>query len=175
MKTKYFKLIFISILPFIISGCSQKEPDYYFKKAGKKHNIDYKIMRSIAEVESNNRDYVINVNGSHLFKGSHYFESSFKANLYMDLVLDITFANYDIGVCQVNKWWLDKFDIDNEDLLDRETNINYATIIFKDNLKVCKEDIRCALSRYNTGKKSSKIGFKYADKVLSAKKRLFKQ
>jgi soluble lytic murein transglycosylase-like protein len=91
----------------------------------------------------------------------------------MDYVLDPTFANYDIGVCQINKLWLKKMGLDNEDLLDRETNINVAAKIYLNNVRRCKNNIYCALSLYNTGKKNSKIGKKYANKVLKARKKLF--
>ena len=166
---KLFLYIFSFLLFF--TGCSNKN---YFVEAGNKYNVNYKTLRAIAEVESNNYPYVINVNKGHIFKGSHKFDNSFTANLYMDTILDTTFANYDIGVCQINNWWLDKLDLDNEDLLDPETNIEVAASIYAQNLKRCNYEIYCALSLYNTGKKNSTIGYKYAKKVLRARKKLFK-
>lgn len=166
-------ILAIIIIILMMTGCSSKKN--YFIEASKKYNINYKTLRAIAEVESNNYEYVINVNKNHIFKGPHIFDNYFTANMYMDLVLDPTFANYDVGVCQINTFWLDKLGIDNEDLLDRKTNIYIAAKIYKDNLKRCKNNIYCALSMYNTGKKKSKAGYKYAKKVIKARNKLFKE
>lgn len=171
MRTVYLNLVFLFSL-LLFTGCSNTN---YFVEVGKKHNINYKTLRAIAEVESGNRPYTVNVNKSifNIQQGGHYFDSSIAANMYMDMVLDPLGLNYDIGLCQVNSSHLDRFDLDNEDLLDEETNIDIATRIYKWNLKQCDWKIVCALSMYNTGKKNSTVGKKYAKKVLDARKRLF--
>jgi hypothetical protein len=164
------KIILFGLFGFFFIGCSQHN---YFIEAGKRHHVNYKTLRAIAEVESHNYDYIVHLNYNHIFSGSHRFDGYLGANAYMDYVLDPTFANYNIGVCQINKIWLDIYDLDNEDLLDRETNIDIAARIYKQNLKRCKNNIYCALSLYNTGRKKSKIGRKYANRVLRARKKLF--
>lgn len=169
---KYLLLFFILIL---ISGCSSKSINQIFIEKGKKYNVNYKTLYAICKHESNHKTNVINVNKSifNIQKGSHYFTSAFKANLYMDFILDPLLLNYDIGICQINKIHLKRLNLDNEDLLDRELNIDIAAKIYKYNLKKCNNRIICALSMYNTGYKNSKIGRAYAKKVLRIRKKLW--
>lgn len=173
MKYRHILKFFLTLLStFILSGCSQTD---YFKVSANKHNLDYQILAAIASVESNYKSNAINVNES-LFdvqRGAHYFDNWFTANLYMDTVLDPLGLNYDVGLCQINKIHFDRFDLDNEDLLEDETNIEIAARIYKWNLNKCRGNIRCALSMYNTGKANSKRGMRYADKVLRKKYKIF--
>lgn len=155
------------LLIIFISGCSSKIN--HFENLSKKENIDTKLIEAICYVESKHTNNVVNVNSSvfNIQKGSHYFDSFITANMYMDLVLDPMLLNYDIGICQVNKLHLKKYNLDNEDLLDEETNISIALKILKWNLKKCNFNKVCALSMYNTGYKNSTIGKQYAKRVLT--------
>ncbi len=172
MIIKSLLLVFIL---FLLTGCSQKSVEQIFIDKGKKYNINHKTLTAICKVESNHNENVVNVNSSILDiqRGPHYFDSAFSANLYMDYVLDPLLLNYDIGICQINKQHLSRLNLDNEELLDREINIDIAAKIYKYNLKKCKNKIICALSMYNTGNGNSTIGKKYANKVLRARKKLF--
>ena len=164
-------ILFISML-FLFSGCSQKSVNEIFVEKGKKYNVNHKTLYAICKAESNHNPNVINVNKSifNIQKGPHYFESAFKANLYMDYVLDPLLLNYDIGICQINKAHLKRLKLDNEDLLDRELNIDVAARIYRYNLKKCNDEVVCALSMYNTGRKKSTIGKKYAQRVLKIRR-----
>jgi len=171
MNNKY--LLYISIILLLLfSGCSNKQ---YYINSAKKHNLNHHILRAIAEVESKNESNVINVNESifNIQQGSHYFDNWFTANLYMDTILDPLNLSYDVGVCQINVQHFDRHGLDNEDLLDDETNIELAAKILRHNLNLCHGDYKCALSMYNTGSKNSSRGKKYAIRVLNARKRLF--
>lgn len=169
------KLISISIIAIAIlfSGCSSRKQ--LFIDTGKKYDINHKTLRSICKTESNFHSNVVNVNKSlfNVQKGPHYFNNYVSANLYMDYVLDPLLLNYDIGLCQINKSHLKRLKLDNEDLLNDKTNIDIAGRIYKYNLKACKFDLMCALSMYNTGKKNSKVGRRYAKKVLKSRKILY--
>jgi hypothetical protein len=169
-KTSVFLFLILSF-----SGCASKTTLQIFKEESKRQNINFKTMYSICKKESSLNNNVVNVNKSILDiqRGPHYFKSSFKTNLYMDFVLDPLNLNYDIGICQINKQHLKKNNLDNEDLLDIRTNVRLATSIYKYNLKKCDFKIICALSMYNTGKRKSSIGFKYANNVLKIRKNIF--
>jgi len=91
----------------------------------------------------------------------------------MDNFLERKNLNYDIGLCQINSWWLSRLNLKNEDLLDYRLNIFVAAKIYNDNVKLCNGDIYCALSMYNTGKKNSSIGIKYAKKVLAIRQKIY--
>lgn len=169
---KNIQILLNVIIIFIFSGCSQKN---YFLESAKKYNLDYKTLSAIASVESKHNSNVVHVNESifDIQRGAHYFDNWFTANLYMDTILDPLGLNYDVGICQINKVNFERFDLDNEDLLDDETNIDIAAKIYSWNLRQCKGNTRCALSMYNTGKKHSAKGQRYADKVLKARYRLY--
>jgi len=175
MKTYIF--LFISLLAFLfIQGCSTKVPlKQVLIEKGHKYNVNYKTLHAICMKESSLKPFVVNVNKSifNIQKGGHYFDNAFSANLYMDTVLDPLNLNYDIGLCQINKIHLKKNNLDNEDMLDFEKNIDMAARIYKYNVRVCKNDVVCALSMYNTGKKNSSVGKKYAQKVLKIRKKLY--
>ena len=172
MKKRYLYFLFYIFLLFFLSACSNKQ---YFIDSAQRHNLNQHTLRAIAEVESKNESNVINVNESifNIQQGSHYFDNWFTANLYMDTILDPLFLSYDVGVCQINTQHLDRNNLDNEDLLDDEINIELAAKILRHNLNLCGGDYMCALSMYNTGKKDSSRGKRYANKVMRARNRLF--
>ena len=168
------KVLYFSLILFIFTGCAQKSNEQIFIEKGKKYDVNHRTLSAICKVESNHNANVVNVNKSifDIQKGPHYFNSAFNANLYMDYILDPLLLNYDIGICQINKQHLKRLHFDNEELLDRELNIDTAAKIYKYNLGKCHNEIICALSMYNTGYKNSTIGKKYAKKVLRVRDRL---
>lgn len=83
--------------------------------------------------------------------------------------------SYDIGLCQINNWWLKKLNIKNHELLNPKKNIFVAAKIYNENVKICKGNIYCALSMYNTGKKKSIIGNKYAKRVIKIRNKIKKE
>jgi len=170
----YILLPIIFIIFF--TGCATKSHQQLFIEKGEKYNLNYKTLHAICKKESGLNVNVVNVNESifDIQRGPHYFTSAFKANLYMDFVLDPLLLNYDVGICQINKQHLNRLKLDNEDLLDRETNIDIAARIYRYNLKVCRGNIMCALSMYNTGTRSSKRGIAYAKKVIRLRNKLYK-
>ncbi len=173
----FFRITLFATILFIFTGCSSKTLYQKFYNIAEQNNINHKTLIAICKKESNLKPYVINVNKSlfNIQRGPHSFDSWFAANAYMDFVLDPLFLNYDIGMCQINKIHLDRLDLDNEDLLDEDTNIEAAAKIYKWNVKQCRGEIICALSMYNTGYKNSTIGRVYANKVLRIRKQLFKE
>lgn len=166
--------IFLIVLIFF-TGCSTKNLNEQINDIAKKERVDPLIIKSICYMESGLKPLAINVNSSlfNIQQGAHFFDTSIGANIYMDTVLDPLGLNYDIGLCQINKQHLNKFEIDNEDLLDSEINIEIASKIHYLNMKACKQNLICALSLYNTGKKNSIQGLAYAKKVLNIKKKKF--
>ena len=172
IKQRYLLLFITTCIVIFTSGCSNK---HYFEESAKRYDLNKHTLRAIAEVESGNESNVVNVNESifNIQQGPHYFDNWFTANLYMDTILDPLFLSYDVGVCQINVQHFDRHGLDNEDLLDDETNIELAAKILRHNLNTCGGDYNCALSMYNTGQKSSEKGKYYTYKVLKARKKLF--
>ena len=172
---KIYQLSIVVFLGFLFSGCSSKSFVPEILRYCKREQCKPQNIIAICKKESNLKPYVVNVNKSlfNIQRGPHYFDTWYGANAYMDFVLDPLFLNYDIGMCQINKVHLDRLDIDNEDLLDEDTNIEAAAKIYKWNVKQCRGEVMCALSMYNTGYKNSTVGKAYARKVLRIRKRMF--
>lgn len=168
------KYIFLIVLIFL-TGCSTKHLNEQINDIAIEQKVDPLVIKSICYMESGLKPLAINVNKSlfNIQQGPHFFDTSIGANIYMDTVLDPLGLNYDIGLCQINKQHLNKFEIDNEDLLDSEINIEIASKIHYLNMKACQQNLICALSLYNTGKKNSIQGLAYAKKVLNIKKKKF--
>ncbi len=166
------KIYMLAVIALLLAGCSTKYEKDLVVNTAMKEKVDPLIIKSICYMESGLKPYAINVNASilNIQKGPHFFNSASAANIYMDTVLDPMGLNYDIGICQINKQHLKKFNLDNEDLLDIETNVSVASKIHYQNMIACKQDITCALSLYNTGKKNSIQGFEYAKKVVNIRK-----
>lgn len=154
----------------LLSSKKEAKSDLY-KKVAARYSINHKTLRAIAKRESSERDLVINVN-SWLFKGSYAFSSKLSAALFMDLLLDTTGQNYDVGRCQINSYWQDVLEIDSNELLHASLNVDVAAFIYKGNVERCSGNAICALSMYNTGKKNSKIGRAYALSVLKIRSKL---
>lgn len=173
MKKNTILIILLTI--FIFTGCADKKLSEIFIEKSKESKVDYKLMMAICKHESGFKEYAINVNTSifNIQQGPHFFDGSFGANIYMDMILDPLFLSYDVGMCQVNNQHLDRFGIDNEDLLDKEINIGIAVKIYKYNTIKCKGDVMCSLSMYNTGNSNNERGRNYAKKVLSLKNKMF--
>jgi len=142
-----------------------------YKSQSAKHNVNYKTVHAICFTESSESPYVIHVNEGK-YSGPHRFKTSRSALNYINRKLQ--YSNYDTGICQINSWWLNRLNITPSHLLDKKYNIGLAAKIYSDNLKRCKNEIYCALSIYNTGKKKSSIGKKYAHKVLKNRRYLYK-
>lgn len=76
----------------------------------------------------------------------------------------------DLGVMQINEWWLDKLHKQNitaKILIEDEcVNLAVGTWILATNYFHHK-DWKVALAVYNTGKPNTQTGFNYADSVLT--------
>lgn len=167
------KTVLLAASAFVLQGCMTRME--MFQEAANKHNVNYKTLYAICYKESKFTSNVVNVNTSifNIQQGPHYFDNWFTANLYMDVILDPLNLNYDVGICQINEQHRERLYIDNEDLLEDETNIDVAAKIYAYNVKACNGDLKCALSMYNTGKKKSSIGYRYAQQVINIRKREF--
>lgn len=137
--------------------------DWIYKTESRKLNVNYKIIRAICFTESSGNPFTIHVNNGK-YKGAHRFKSKWAAINFIKKYLK--HSSYDSGICQINNYWIKKLHISHKKIFDKKFNIRLASKIYKYNLKKCNNDIRCALSMYNTGKKHSDIGMEYANIVL---------
>jgi len=171
------KIFFIFFIVFAITGCNKttkvknslQNKDIY-KDVSKKYNIDYKILKGISVVESNNNIYAININSNKYKKKSYLFKNKEKAILFAKKLYNEK-INFDAGINQININWKKSKKFSIEDLFNKEKNLDLSRSILSYNLeRYCNGDINCRLSVYNTGYKKSKIGKRYTNKVILSSK-----
>lgn len=94
-------------------------------------------------------------------KKSYYFDSK------KELLQTIKKHNeFDIGIMQINSWWLKRLKLSPEEIVEVENNIMLGSWILADCLKRYDNDLEHALSCYNTGR-ITPVGKKYSKKVLA--------
>ena len=132
------------VLLFISSFSSAYECKYLdiFQDAAQKYNLDYRLLCSIGNVESNYNPYALNIRKN----------------------------DYDIGVMQINSWWfkkLKKVGMDDPRMLfDYTYNINVGAWILKDCIKsfgISKKAIDC----YNKGSSKANKNSDYVGKIIT--------
>ena len=137
------KKIYISLL-LISSFLSAYECKYLdvFQDAAEKYNLDYRLLCSIGNVESNYNPYALNIRKN----------------------------DYDIGVMQINSWWFKELKkvgmYDPRMLFDSTYNINVGGWILKDCINsfgISKKAIDC----YNKGSKKANSDSEYVQKVIT--------
>ena len=194
LKGVFLKKYYFLMIILILSGCSTRFVDKYgkvytrhgyenynyvnkkysskdklfiYKKYSKKYNLDHRLIRAICFTESSEKEFTLRINTGPQ-KGSYYFKNKYEV---LNKINNNKKYSYDIGLCQINNWWGKRLSLEDKDILLLKNNIKLASKIMRDNLNVCNGDIKCSLSRYNTGLKKSKKGMLYAKKVLRNKKR----
>ena len=101
------------------------------------------LMEAIARQESAMNPLAVNVAG----KG-HYPASREEA---MRIIRQAQAAgkSYDVGLCQINRYWIDKYSIPPESLLDPEINRQWATAILED--EIARHGLNWkAIGKYNS-------------------------
>ena len=89
--------------------------------ASLEYGVSYETLYAIAKVESGLHPYAVNVSGK-----PHYPESKGEA-----LSLIEGRKDYDIGLMQVNAYWVKRYSIDPEWLLDTDYNAKFGAAILR--------------------------------------------
>lgn len=152
------KFFFYSTL-FFISNIFGNEIDLSLIEQCKNPNVDTEIIKQIIKVESNYKQFAINVNKVGSFNLKTKKEAKALADFYIAKGYSV-----DIGLMQFNSSNLKEFSYDLDDILEPCNNIKAGSDIFylayestDPNLDK-SERINKALSIYNTG--NQQLGFK---------------
>lgn len=93
--------------------------DRCFMEASRHYNVPESLLRAVAEIESGNKQYALNIAGA-----SHY--PARKADALRLLITD---RSFDVGIMQINRWWFDRFNYSYELGLDACWNIKMGAYI----------------------------------------------
>jgi soluble lytic murein transglycosylase-like protein len=135
-----------------------KEWDSCYKSAADFYEVDYRLLLSIALVESGNHPYTINLGG----KGYKYNDE--QAALAALETLDAE-GSYDLGLMQVNSAWFRANDIPFELGFDPCFNIKFGAYILAVEIYAAKGDLTEAVKRYHSPYKRWQD--KYITKILN--------
>ncbi|MGL4208556.1 MAG: lytic transglycosylase domain-containing protein [Candidatus Adiutrix sp.] len=133
--------------------------DDHFEAASKEFNIPKTVAMAIAHVESGQWPWTLNVEG----KG-FYFDSKNEVLAKAQEALEGQ-KSFDVGLMQVNSWWLKRFNVPLEAALDPIANIYFGSWILSQEL-LRHGEMKAAISAYHSP--NSARGSIYADKVLAA-------
>jgi soluble lytic murein transglycosylase-like protein len=120
------------------------------------------LAMAIAKVESDFRPFTINVQGR-----SHYMNDK-ESSLALIKKASSSRQSYDVGLMQINSYWLNKLNLDPAEVLDPRINIIIGCWILSEELKRYGMNWK-AIGAYHTPvNKNPERARTYADKVLKA-------
>lgn len=89
----------------------------HFIKPCKEYNVPLALALAIARQESNSRPWVINVAGESFFPKTRQEARAIAKNAWKQG------QSFDVGIMQVNSYWLKKYQIQIEEVLEPQNNI----------------------------------------------------
>lgn len=163
MKTFIYILLFIFFLLRPVQGeCADASfagVDEMFDQPCLEMNVPKPLALAIAQVESGLRPWVLNVEGR-----SFRFDSKAEA-LAKALQAREAGRSFDVGIMQINNWWLDRYGITLEAALDPLANIYLGCWILKNEISR-HSTLRQAIGAYHSPNPAK--ADRYAAQVLAA-------
>ena len=147
MKTFIYMLLFVFLLLQPVHGQSA-EASYphlseMFDRPCLEMNVPKPLAMAIAQVESGLRPWVLNVEGR-----SFRFDSKAEALAKAQEAREAG-RSFDVGIMQINNWWLDRYGIDLEAALDPLANIYLGCWILKGEISR-HSTLRAAIGAYHS-------------------------
>lgn len=165
-KPQSFLLAVISILMISWSSASSAlatDTGYLnlFEMAGQTWAIPTTLIKAIAKTESNYHPWAVNIAGR-----SYYPETREEA---LDLIRSAMARrkSVDIGIMQLNSWWLKRLKLTPEQILDPEPNILMGSWILAQELNRYGYHWKAVGSYHTPVDKNPERARQYASKVLS--------
>lgn len=163
MKLFIYILLFILFLLHPVQGeCAEASftnVEEIFDRPCLEMNVPKPLAMAIAQVESGLRPWVLNVEGR-----SFRFDSKAEA-LAKARQAKASGRSFDVGIMQVNNWWLDRYDISLEAALDPLANIYLGCWILKNEISR-HPTLRGAIGAYHSPVPAK--AERYAAQVLAA-------
>ena len=162
MKTALTAILFLLLSQplYADSGVSIEIPFMeFFISCSRELDIPMPAALAIARVESGLKPWTLNVAGR-TFRFSSKAEAMAKAAQARR-----DGRSFDVGIMQINNWWLDRYEISLEAAFDPLANIYLGCWIFKQELARHK-DLRLAIGAYHSP--DPLRASRYADQVMKA-------
>lgn len=95
----------------------------FFTKAAREFRIPPKLLRAVAKQESSGNPWAVCINGR-----PHYPATKAEA---LELIRRSGSRNYDLGLMQINAFWIRAFDLDPALVLEPEANVRIGAWILR--------------------------------------------
>ena len=134
---------------------------HLFEMAGQTWEIPAPLIKAIAETESDYHPWAVNVAGR-----SYYPETREEALSLIHSAMSRK-KSFDIGIMQLNSWWLKRLKLKPEQVLDPEPNILMGSWILAQELNRYGYHWKAVGSYHTPADKNPERARQYASKVLS--------
>lgn len=141
------------------SGHDPAEIENLFQSASRAANIPAELVKAIAAVESDMHPWAVNV------AGRGYFCKTKVEALSIAREARRSGRSFDVGLMQVNNWWLKRRGVSLEDALEPSVNIPLGVWILKQEIDRLGS-VRAAVGAYHSP--NPRRASRYADKVMRA-------
>ena len=96
----------------------------HFQQAAKKYGVPKLLLIVLANVESRVSPYAVNFGGE-----ARFYDSESKA---LQGISNYEGSNFDVGLMQINSFWLREFDVEPEKIIRPKYNIMFGAWVIKD-------------------------------------------
>jgi len=131
----------------------------FFESVAGELNVPLSAVLAIGRVESGLTPWTLNIEGR-----SYRFASKGEA-LAKAEEANVAGRSFDVGVMQINRWWLDRYEISLEAAFDPLANIYLGCWIFKQEM-VRHKNLRAAIGAYHSP--DPLRANRYANQVMKA-------
>lgn len=107
----------------------EKILDDIFKRNAKEFGLPYQIVKAISRQESDCSPLVININGR------DYHPKSVSEAIRICDIAKVSGAQYDVGIMQINRYWIRKYAIPHKLLFSPSDNIYLGCFILAQEIK----------------------------------------
>lgn len=127
MKKLVMFILFFLLIPAMAHAQSSKDIIRIFQEESKRFDVPVILLLAIAKTESNYNPWALNIAG----KG---YQPKSK-NEAVNILKNNRKKSFDVGIMQINSWWLRKYNIPYEVALDPRINIMLGAYIMAHNME----------------------------------------
>jgi soluble lytic murein transglycosylase-like protein len=160
MWKKYFNTLVFLLLVFTPNVASAKTMLDDFISAGKHYNIAPQLLIAIAKTETSLNPWAVNVQGKGYFPKTKEEALRIAGKAYNER------KSFDIGIMQINVWWLRKYGISLETAIEPQNNIIIGAFILKNEINRHGLNWKAVASYHTPVHRNPTRGKYYAAKVV---------
>lgn len=129
MKAIYLTFCFLAMFCTPSAASQDKDLTNLFESASRSVGVPYDVIVAIAKVESGFNPWALNIEGR-----SYHFDTKAGAIAKANEALKAG-RSFDIGLMQINNWWLKRYDLTLSDAFNPQTNIYFGSQILKQEIE----------------------------------------